>query len=60
MGISEEKVTVNIEKYGNTTAGTVPLCIWEWEDKFKKGDNIILAAFGAGFNYGAVYLKWAY
>ena len=60
MGISEDKVTINIEKYGNTTAGTVPLCLWEWEDKFKKGDNIILAAFGAGFNYGSAYIKWAY
>jgi 3-oxoacyl-[acyl-carrier-protein] synthase-3 len=60
MGISPDKVTINIEKYGNTTDATVPLCLWEWEDKFKKGDNIILAAFGAGFNYGSVYLKWAY
>ncbi len=60
MGISEDKVTINIQKYGNTTAGTVPLCLWEWEDKFKKGDNIILAAFGAGFNYGSLYLTWAY
>lgn len=60
MGIPMEKVTINIEKYGNTTAGTVPLCLWEWEDKFKKGDNIILAAFGAGFNYGSLYLTWAY
>jgi 3-oxoacyl-[acyl-carrier-protein] synthase-3 len=60
MGIPMEKVTINIQKYGNTTAGTIPLCIWEWEDKFKKGDNIILAAFGAGFNYGSLYLTWAY
>ena len=60
MGISMDKVTINIEKYGNTTAATVPLCLWEWERKLKKGDNLILAAFGAGFNYGAVYLKWAY
>lgn len=60
MGISEEKVTINIGRYGNTTAGTVPLCLWDWEDKFKKGDNIILAAFGAGFNYGSAYIKWAY
>ena len=60
MGISEDKVTINIEKYGNTTDATIPLCLWEWEDKFKKGDNIILAAFGAGFNYGSLYLKWAY
>jgi 3-oxoacyl-[acyl-carrier-protein] synthase-3 len=53
-------VTINIDRYGNTTAGTVPLCLWDWEDKFKKGDNIILAAFGAGFNYGSAYIKWAY
>ena len=50
----------NIEKYGNTTAGTIPLCLWEWEPKLKKGDNIILSAFGGGFTWGAVYLKWAY
>jgi 3-oxoacyl-[acyl-carrier-protein] synthase-3 len=60
MGISADKVTINIEKYGNTTDATIPLCLWEWEDKFKKGDNIILSAFGAGFNYGSLYLKWAY
>ncbi|NLZ95440.1 MAG: ketoacyl-ACP synthase III [Bacteroidales bacterium] len=60
LGISKEKVMVNIEKYGNTSAGTIPLCLWEWEDKLKKGDIIILAAFGAGFNWGAVYLKWGY
>lgn len=55
-----EKVTVNIHKYGNTTAGTLPLCMWEWENQFKKGDNIILTAFGGGFTWGATYLKWAY
>jgi 3-oxoacyl-[acyl-carrier-protein] synthase III len=60
MNVSMDKVTVNIQKYGNTTAATIPLCLWEWEDKFKKGDNIILAAFGGGFTWGAVYLKWAY
>lgn len=60
MGISEDRVTINIQKYGNTTNGTLPLCLWEWEDKFKKGDNIILSAFGGGFTWGAVYLKWAY
>lgn len=60
MGISEDRVTINIQKYGNTTNGTLPLCLWEWEDKFKKGDNIFLAAFGGGFTWGAVYLKWAY
>ena len=55
-----DRVTVNIQKYGNTTAATIPLCLWEWENTFKKGDNIILTAFGGGFTYGAVYLKWAY
>jgi len=55
-----EKVTVNIHKYGNTTAATIPLCLWEWENIFKKGDNLILTAFGGGFTYGALYLKWAY
>ena len=59
-GISEDKVIINIERYGNTTNGTLPLCLWEWEDKFKKGDNLILAAFGGGFTWGSVYLKWAY
>ncbi len=60
MGISDEKVVVNIERYGNTTNGTIPLCLWEWEGKFKKGDNIVLAAFGGGFTWGSMYLKWAY
>lgn len=55
-----EKVTVNIDKYGNTTAGTLPLCLWEYENRFKKGDNIILTAFGGGFTWGSLYLKWAY
>ena len=59
-GVDYSKVTINIEKYGNTSAATVPLCIWEWEKKFKKGDNIILTAFGAGFTWGALYLKWGY
>ena len=59
-GISSDKVIVNIERYGNTTNGTIPLCLWEWESKFKKGDNLILAAFGGGFTWGSVYLKWAY
>jgi 3-oxoacyl-[acyl-carrier-protein] synthase-3 len=59
-GISEDKVIINIERYGNTTNGTIPLCLWEWEDKFKKGDNLILAAFGGGFTWGSAYLKWAY
>ncbi|WP_442589090.1 beta-ketoacyl-ACP synthase III [Pedobacter sp. AW31-3R] len=60
MGVGAEKVMVNIERYGNTTNGTIPLCLWEWESKLKKGDNIILAAFGGGFTWGSVYLKWAY
>jgi len=60
MNIGDDKVTINIERYGNTTNATIPLCLWEWEDKFKKGDNIILAAFGGGFTWGSLYLKWAY
>jgi 3-oxoacyl-[acyl-carrier-protein] synthase-3 len=60
MGLSKEKVMINIEKYGNTTAGTLPLCLWEWEKQLKKGDNIILAAFGGGFTWGATWVKWAY
>lgn len=60
MGLPSEKVMVNIQKYGNTTAGTLPLCLWDWESKLKKGDNIVLSAFGGGFTWGAVYLKWAY
>ena len=60
MGLSKEKVMINIQKYGNTTAATLPLCLWDWEKQLKKGDNIILSAFGGGFTWGAVYLKWAY
>jgi 3-oxoacyl-[acyl-carrier-protein] synthase-3 len=60
MGLTKDKVMINIEKYGNTTSGTIPLCLWEWEKKLKKGDNIVLAAFGGGFTWGSVYLKWAY
>lgn len=60
MGIGTDKVMINIEKYGNTTNGTIPLCLWEWESKLKKGDNLILAAFGGGFTWGSVFLKWAY
>jgi 3-oxoacyl-[acyl-carrier-protein] synthase-3 len=60
MGIRKEQVMINIQKYGNTTAATIPLCLWEWENKMKKGDNIILAAFGGGFTWGSIYLKWAY
>ena len=60
LGVDKEKVMINIQKYGNTSAGTIPLCLWEWEDKLKKGDNLILAAFGAGFTWGSIYLKWGY
>ena len=60
MGIPKEKVMINIEKYGNTTAATIPLCLWEWESQLNKGDNLILSAFGGGFTWGAIYLKWAY
>ena len=60
MGIKKEQVMINIQRYGNTTAATLPLCLWEWEDKLKKGDNVILATFGAGFTWGAIYIKWGY
>ncbi|MDB5192425.1 MAG: 3-oxoacyl-ACP synthase [Segetibacter sp.] len=60
MGISSDKVMLNIQRYGNTTSGTIPLCLWEWENQLKKGDNIVLAAFGGGFTWGATLLKWAY
>ena len=60
MGLPSEKVMINIQKYGNTTAGTLPLCLWDYENQLKKGDNIILSAFGGGFTWGAVYIKWAY
>lgn len=60
MNLPKEKVMINIQKYGNTTAATIPLCLWEWEKKLHKGDNIILAAFGGGFTWGATWVKWAY
>ena len=60
IGAGNEKVMLNIEKYGNTTNGTIPLCLWEWENQLRKGDNLILAAFGGGFTWGSIYLKWAY
>jgi 3-oxoacyl-[acyl-carrier-protein] synthase-3 len=60
MGLHEGKVMMNIERYGNTTSGTIPLLLWDYESKLKKGDNLVLAAFGGGFTWGAVYLKWAY
>lgn len=59
MGVGKEKVMINIDHFGNTTNATLPLCLWEWENKLKKGDNIILAAFGGGFTWGAIYIKWA-
>lgn len=60
MGVTKEKVMINIHKYGNTTDATIPLCLWEWEKRLKKGDNLILAAFGGGFTWGAAWVKWAY
>lgn len=60
MGIKPEQVMINIQKYGNTTAATLPLCLWEWEPVLRKDDNIILTTFGAGFTWGAIYLKWGY
>ncbi|GAB7089017.1 beta-ketoacyl-ACP synthase III [Marinifilum fragile] len=60
MGLAKEKVMINIERYGNTTSATIPLCLWEWEDQLKKGDNIILSGFGAGFTWGSILLKWGY
>jgi len=58
MGLSDEKVLMNIQRYGNTTAATIPLCIWDYQDRMKKGDNIVLAAFGGGFTWGATWVKW--
>jgi 3-oxoacyl-[acyl-carrier-protein] synthase III len=60
MGVGNDKVMINIDRYGNTTSGTIPLCLWDWEKQLKKGDNLILAAFGGGFTWGSVWLKWAY
>jgi 3-oxoacyl-[acyl-carrier-protein] synthase-3 len=60
MGLIKEKVMINIQRYGNTTAATIPLCLWDFEDKLKKGDNIIITSFGAGFSWGTILLKWAY
>jgi 3-oxoacyl-[acyl-carrier-protein] synthase-3 len=59
-GVAPEKVMINIDRYGNTTNGTIPLCLWEWETKLKKGDDLILAAFGGGFTWGSMYIRWAY
>ncbi len=60
LEVPMEKVMVNIQRYGNTSAGTLPLCLWDYEKQLKKGDNLIFTAFGAGFTYGAVYVKWGY
>ena len=60
MGIRREQVMVNIQKYGNTTSATIPLCLCDWEKQLKKGDNLVLSAFGGGFTWGSIYLKWAY
>jgi 3-oxoacyl-[acyl-carrier-protein] synthase III len=60
MGLNPDKVMLNIQRYGNTTAGTLPLCLWDWEKKLKKGDNLVLSAFGGGFTWGATLVKWAY
>ena len=60
IGISKDKVMINIDRYGNTTAATIPLCLWEWENRLKKNDKIILASFGGGFTWGSIYLKWVY
>jgi 3-oxoacyl-[acyl-carrier-protein] synthase-3 len=60
MGLSSEKVMMNIERYGNTTAGTIPLLLMDYEKQLKKGDNVIISAFGGGFTWGAVWVKWMY
>ena len=60
MQVPIEKVMVNIQKYGNTSSASIPVCLWEWEEKLKKGDVLILSAFGAGFSWGGIYLKWGY
>lgn len=60
VGITEDKVMMNIERYGNTTGGTIPLLLWDYEKNLKKGDNLIISAFGGGFTWGAVFVKWAY
>ena len=60
MNVGPEKVMMNIQKFGNTTSGTIPLCLWEYEPQLRKGDNIIISAFGGGFTWGAIYIKWAY
>ena len=59
MGLPESKVMLNISKYGNTTAATIPLCLWDYRKQIDKGDNLVLAAFGGGFTWGATLVKWA-
>ena len=59
MGVGSEKVMINIAKYGNTTAATIPLCLWDFQSKLNKGDNLVFAAFGGGFTWGATWVKWA-
>ena len=60
MGLPPEKCMINIDKFGNTTAATIPLCLWDYESRLRKGDNLILSAFGGGYTWGAIYVKWAY
>ncbi len=60
MGLGPEKVMLNIDKYGNTTNATIPLCLWEWQSKLKKGDNLIIAAFGGGFTWGSIWVRWGH
>lgn len=60
LGFPMEKVMMNIERYGNTTSGTLPLCLYDYESQLRKGDNLILATFGGGFTWGALWLRWAY
>ena len=60
MGLDHEKVMINIDRYGNTTAATIPLCLWDYEPKLKRGDRLLLAAFGGGFTWAGVYVQWAY
>ncbi len=60
MGVGQDKIMINIQRYGNTTAATIPLCLWDWEKELHKGDNLILSAFGGGFTWGSIYVKWAF
>ena len=60
LGLSRDKVMINISRYGNTTAATIPLCLWDWQDKLNKNDNLVFAAFGGGFTWGATLIKWGF